>query len=53
MIQRAYLFQVKGIQRYILEGGKLRDMAGASELVASLCRSGGDDLLEKVRTLGA
>ena len=41
MSQFAYLFQAKGIQRYILEGGKLKDMVGASELVDRLCRSGG------------
>lgn len=48
MTQHAYLFQAKGIQRYILEGGKLKDMVGASELVDSLCRSSKNDLLEKV-----
>lgn len=48
MKHHAYLFQAKGIQRYILEGGKLKDMVGASELVASLCRSDEQDLLQKV-----
>jgi hypothetical protein len=48
MTEHAYLFQAKGIQRYILEGGKLKDMVGASELISSLCRSDRRDLLEKV-----
>ena len=48
MTQYAYLFQAKGIQRYILEGGKLKDMVGASELVDGLCRSNGQDLLGQV-----
>ena len=33
-----YLFEAGGIQGYILEGGKLRDMVGASERVDSLAR---------------
>jgi len=48
MTRHAYLFQAKGIQRYILEGGKLKDMVGASELVDRLCRSDENDLLENV-----
>ena len=44
----AYLFAAKGIQRFILEGGKLKDMVGASELVASLCSSDEQDLLRDV-----
>lgn len=31
-----YLFESKGIQRYIFDSGKLRDLMGASELVARL-----------------
>ena len=33
-----YLYEAGGIQGYILEGGKLRDMVGASERVDSLAR---------------
>lgn len=33
----AYLFEAKFIQQYILAGGKLKDIIGASELVESLC----------------
>jgi hypothetical protein len=47
-MSNAYFFAAKGIQRYILDGGKLRDMAGASELVARLCRSDRADFLEDV-----
>jgi hypothetical protein len=43
-----YLFEAKGLQPYILEGGKLRDAVGASELVDRLCRSAGGDLLDDV-----
>lgn len=43
-----YLFEAKGIQRYILETGRRRDLVGASELVARLARSNGGDLLEDV-----
>jgi hypothetical protein len=32
----AYLFAAKGIQRYILDSGPLRDLVGASDLVAEL-----------------
>ena len=39
--RHAYLFEAKGIGRYILSSGKLRDMIGASELVARL--AGGED----------
>lgn len=41
----AYAFEAKSIQGYILDGGKLRDMAGASALVDDLCSyptDGGD-----------
>lgn len=33
----AYLFEAKGIQSFILDSGKLRDLVGASELVDMLC----------------
>lgn len=33
----AYAFEAKSIQSYVLDGGKLRDMAGASALVDELC----------------
>lgn len=45
---RAYLFEAKGIQRYVLDGGRLIDMTGASELVDFLARRTNDDLLEEV-----
>jgi hypothetical protein len=35
----AYMFEAKGIQRYIFVSGKLRDVVGASELVAGLASS--------------
>jgi hypothetical protein len=44
----AYLFEAKGIQRYILDSGPLRDLVGASDLVAGLTASDGDDLLAAV-----
>ena len=49
----AYLFEAKGIQRYILDSGPLRDLVGASDLVAGLARSDGatspdPDLLQQV-----
>ncbi|MGH7109005.1 MAG: Cas10/Cmr2 second palm domain-containing protein [Stellaceae bacterium] len=33
-----YLFEAKGIQRYIFDSGPLRDLIGASDLVAELAR---------------
>lgn len=45
---RAYLFEAKGIQRYVLDGDRLIDMTGASELVDFLARRTKDDLLEEV-----
>jgi hypothetical protein len=39
----AYMFEAKGIQRYIFASGKLRDVVGASDLVAGLARSEGCD----------
>ena len=44
----AYLFEAKGIQRYILDSGPLRDLVGASDLVAGLAVSNGEDLLQEV-----
>lgn len=45
----SYCFEARGIQQYILESGKLKDMVGASRLVDELCQfSGSDDLLQKV-----
>jgi len=35
----AYLFEAKGIQRYVFDSGPLRDLVGASDLVASLAQS--------------
>lgn len=47
----AYLFEAKGLQRYILDSGRLVDIIGGSDLIAELCGSDGDDLLGPV--LGA
>jgi len=44
----AWLFEAKSIQRYILDSGRLADLIGASDLVADLCASKGDDLLAEV-----
>lgn len=44
----AYLFEAKGIQRYIFDSGPLRDLVGASDLVDNLASSTEDDLVEKV-----
>jgi hypothetical protein len=38
----AYLFEAKGIQRYIFDSGPLRDLVGASDLVAGLAYAGRD-----------
>lgn len=46
--RRAYLFEAKGIQRWVLEGGRLRDIACASALLARVARSSGEDLLGDV-----
>lgn len=43
-----YLFEAKGIQRYILAGGRLLDIAGGSELLAQTVNSRKSDLLERV-----
>ncbi|MFZ1413176.1 MAG: hypothetical protein WAS73_01145 [Defluviicoccus sp.] len=44
----AYHFEAKGIQRFVLDGGRLKDLIGASELVDCLCRWDGSDLLSGV-----
>jgi hypothetical protein len=49
----AYLFEAKGIQRYIFDSGPLRDLVGASDLVAELARSSGSDARERDRVQAA
>ena len=44
----AYLFECKGIQRYIFGSGRLRQVIGASDLIAGIARSDGDDVLKSV-----
>ena len=45
----AYLFEAKGIGRYIVESGRLNDLIGGSDLIAGLCTSDGvDDVLSKI-----
>ena len=44
----AYLFECKGIQRYIFGSGRLRQVIGASDLIAGIARSGGDDVLHSI-----
>lgn len=44
----SYLFEAKGIQRYIMDSGRLADLVGASELIADLCSSDGDDMLTEI-----
>ncbi len=46
--QHAYLFEAKGIQKWILDGGRLRDIAAASHILAMACRSDQRDLLRTV-----
>jgi hypothetical protein len=41
------MFEAKGIQRYIFASGKLRDVVGASDLVAGLANSDGDDKIKE------
>jgi len=47
-MQSAYLFEAKGIQRWVLEGGRLRDIAAASALLTGAARSSEDDTLAAV-----
>lgn len=44
----AYLFEAKGIQRWVMEGGRLRHIAAASDLLARVVRSDKQDLLQSV-----
>lgn len=44
----AWLFAAKGIQNYIFGAGMLRDLIGASDLVAGVTSSDGDDLIGAV-----
>ena len=37
----AYLFETRGIQRFLFSSGRLRDMLGGSELLDYLCADGG------------
>ncbi len=37
----AYLFEARGIQRYLFSTGKLRDLLAGSELIDQLCAPGG------------
>lgn len=37
----AYLFEARGIQRYLFGSGKLKDMLGGSELLDYVCADGG------------
>ena len=48
MGQSAYLFECKGIQRYIFGSGRLRQVIGASDLIAGIARSDGKDVLRRV-----
>ena len=48
MTSSAYLFECKGIQRYIFGSGRLRQVIGASDLIAGIARSDGDDVLKPV-----
>ena len=41
----AYLFECKGIQRYVFGAGRLRQVIGASDLVTNVARSDGEDML--------
>lgn len=52
MTNYAYMFEAKGIQRYIFASGKLRDVVGASDLVAGLASGSGDRIGELLTKLG-
>lgn len=43
-----YLFEAKGVQRWLFDSGPLRDLVGASDLVAGLAASDDDDLVRQV-----
>jgi len=50
----AYLFEAKGIHPYLTDTGRLVDLVGASDLVASLCTSSRDDMLgDVIAVIGA
>lgn len=40
-MKHAYLFEARGIQRFLFASGRLRDMLGGSELLHDLCAPGG------------
>jgi hypothetical protein len=46
----AYLFEARGIQRFLFASGKLKDMQGGSELLDYVCAKGGllDQVLDKL-----
>lgn len=44
----AYLFEAKGVQRYLFTSGRLRDVVGASDLVGRIAASDGDDVIGRV-----
>jgi len=44
----AYMFEAKGIQPFVFHSGKLRDIVGASDLVAGLAASDGGDEIGKL-----
>jgi hypothetical protein len=44
-VVHAYLFEAKGVQRYLFSSGRLRDVVGASDLVGRIAASDGDDLI--------
>lgn len=49
----AYLFEAHSIQRYVLQGGKLAEMVGASELLEQLTGASGllDDVLQQLQLI--
>ncbi len=49
-LKYAYLFEAKGIQKYILASGRLRDVVGASDRVAQIASSDEKDLLATVES---
>jgi hypothetical protein len=42
-MRAAYLFEAKGIQRWLMEGGRLRDIAAASDLLANVATTAAGD----------
>lgn len=57
MTDHAYLFECKGIQRYVFVSGRLRQVIGASDLVANIASSDrdsdGDDVLQLALSVAA